>query len=104
MTHISTVAIVTNKYGDPEGFAERDLEICDNFQSLAIGTNLIERRHLDELQAKFDALYELAVQANQNCATTANHLRRYRTALANICLDWCTNIDVELKAVGHEDV
>lgn len=66
MTQIPTIAIVVNKYGDPAAFAERDLEACDDIQKLAIGTNLIDRNHLVELQAKYDALYELVGQPNED--------------------------------------
>lgn len=103
MTQVPTVAIVTNKYGDPEAFAERDIELCDDFQKVAIGTNLVDRKHLDELQAKFDALYELAVQANQNSIVIVGYFKHHRPGLAGICLDWTKNIEAEIKVVVGED-
>lgn len=103
MTQVPTIAIVTNKYGDPEAFAERNIEVCDDFQTLAIGTNLIERKHLEELQAKFDALHELAVQANQNSMVIAGYFKHHHPGLAAVCLDWTKNIEAEIKVVAGED-
>lgn len=101
--HIPTIAIVVNKYGDPVEFAERDVELCDNFQKVQIGTNLVSREHVDALLAKVDELLELAATANQNCLVTAEYLRKHRPELGNIAVDWCKNIDLKLKEVSDEN-
>lgn len=60
-------------------------------------------KRLIELQARFDALYELAVQANQNCRVVAGYFAHHRPGLAGSVVDWCDNIDIELEKVLNED-
>lgn len=56
-----------------------------------------------EYEAQIQLLYDLAVQANQNCASMADYLRPYRPALAYIGDDWCKNIKSELDWVNNEN-
>lgn len=100
---VDTIATVINAYGDPAAFAERELELSDSLQKLDIGTQLVDLKHVIELQAKVDALYELAAQANQNCQVVSGYFKHHRPGLAGVCLNWCENIEAELKEVMGED-
>ena len=54
-------------------------------------------------QAKYDALYDLAIQANQNCRVVAGYFANHRPGLAGVCTDWCDAIDKELEVHRNED-
>lgn len=58
---------------------------------------------VSELEAKIEALHELAVQANQNCMVVAGYLKHHRPGLAGVALDWCTAVDAEILKVLNED-
>lgn len=56
-----------------------------------------------ELEAKVEALHELAIQANQNCMVVAGYFKHHRPYLADVCLDWCKNVEAEIQKVMNED-
>lgn len=56
-----------------------------------------------ELEAKIEALHELAIQANQNCMVTAGYLKNHRPGLAGSVFDWCKNVELEIEKVMNEN-
>ena len=62
------VAKITNKYGDPEGFAERELKAVADIQNERIGTELIRLSDHEAQVAGFQVRLAQALGANKALA------------------------------------
>ena len=89
------VAKITNKYGDPEGFAERELKAVADIQNERIGTELIrlsdheaaraaDKARIAELERDVEAKLKIMVELSENVAGKGDFIAGLIDALQKI--------------------
>jgi len=92
------VAKITNKYGDPEGFAERELKAVADIQNERIGTELIRLSDHEAVVAPLLKRARTAERESMSHMKTLRGLERVSMAVA----DHSDEVNVENNLLRQE--
>lgn len=95
---VEVIAEVTNKYGDPEAFAERDLLQRIDIDKLKLGTELVDRAHVTRLQAEVKRLGSIGRGQRKTIDNVQLQVERLQSELTKLGDDYCKRVDELTKA------